>query len=76
MWKMRTNAYDDPGDWADKERKGGMQFLEQEEKNGWSRLRFWGPKPNAKRYDVEVKGGMESSQDREEPGRKPKKPAA
>jgi hypothetical protein len=32
MWKMRTNAYDDPGDWADKERKGGMQFLEQEEK--------------------------------------------
>lgn len=32
MWKMRTNAYDDPGDLGDKERKGGMQFLEQEEK--------------------------------------------
>lgn len=31
MWKMRTNAYDGPCDKGDKERKGGMQFLEQEE---------------------------------------------
>lgn len=67
MWKMRINAYDGPDDKGDKERKGGMQFLEQEdEKNGWSRLRFWEPKPNAKRYDVEVKCYMVSNQDGEQ----------
>lgn len=32
MWKRRTNAYDGPGEEGDKERKGGMQFLRQEEK--------------------------------------------